>query len=41
MNQIKIDLDRVLSDIDRNIFGGYMEGGIYGGIYCPDSPLAD
>ena len=27
MNQIKIDLERVLSDIDRNIFGGYMELG--------------
>ena len=28
MNQIKIDLERVLSDIDRNIFGGYMELGM-------------
>ena len=27
MNQIKIDLERILSDIDRNIFGGYMEFG--------------
>ncbi|MGP8080151.1 MAG: alpha-L-arabinofuranosidase C-terminal domain-containing protein [Dehalococcoidales bacterium] len=27
MNQIKIDLERILSDIDRNIFGGYMEIG--------------
>jgi alpha-L-arabinofuranosidase len=27
MNQIKIDLERVLSDIDRNIFGGYLEFG--------------
>ena len=25
MNKIKIDLERILSDIDRNIFGGYME----------------
>ena len=41
MNQIKIDLERVISDIDRNIFGGYLEGGVYRGIYCPDSPLAD
>ena len=24
MNQIKIDLERIVSDIDRNIFGGYM-----------------
>ena len=23
MNHIKIDLERILSDIDRNIFGGY------------------
>lgn len=41
MNHIKIDLERTLSDIDRNIFGGYLESGIYGGIYYPDSPLAD
>ena len=27
MNHIKIDLERILSDIDRNIFGGYMELG--------------
>jgi len=27
MNRIKIDLERILSDIDRNIFGGYMEIG--------------
>ncbi len=25
MNHIKIDLERIVSDIDRNIFGGYME----------------
>ena len=28
MNHIKIDLERIVSDIDRNIFGGYMELGI-------------
>ena len=28
MNHIKIDLERILSDIDRNIFGGYMEIGL-------------
>ena len=28
MNRIKIDPERILSDIDRNIFGGYMELGI-------------
>jgi alpha-N-arabinofuranosidase len=27
MNHIKIDLERIVSDIDRNIFGGYMEIG--------------
>ncbi|MFZ2037228.1 MAG: hypothetical protein WAU62_10005 [Dehalococcoidales bacterium] len=27
MNRIKIDPERILSDIDRNIFGGYMELG--------------
>ena len=27
MNHIKIDLERIVSDIDRNIFGGYMELG--------------
>jgi len=41
MNQIKIDLERIISDIDRNIFGWMAEGEVYGGIYCPDSPLAD
>jgi alpha-N-arabinofuranosidase len=41
MNRIKIDLERVTSDIDRNIFGGYLENLVYGGIYLPDSPHAD
>jgi len=46
MNQIKIDPERVLSDIDRNIFGGYLELGAkeidtYAGIYSPDSPATD
>jgi len=41
MNQIKIDPERISSDIDRNIFGWHVENEIYGGIYCPDSPLAD
>ena len=27
MNHIKLDLERIVSDIDRNIFGGYMELG--------------
>jgi alpha-N-arabinofuranosidase len=41
MNHIKIDLERVISDIDRNIFGGYLENRVYGGIYYPDAPGAD
>ena len=44
MNRIIIDLDRVLGEIDRNIFGGFAEHlgrCIYGGIYEPGSPLAD
>ena len=44
MNSIRIDLERTLGAIDRNIFGGFAEHlgrCIYGGIYEPDSPLAD
>ena len=44
VNRIKIDLDRRLGDIDRNIFGSFVEHVgrcVYGGIYEPDSPLAD
>lgn len=41
---IKIDLDRPLGVIDRNIFGGFAEHlgrCIYGGLYDPGSPHAD
>ncbi|MBN2595063.1 MAG: hypothetical protein JXA81_16280 [Sedimentisphaerales bacterium] len=44
MNHIRIDIDRVLSDINRNIFGGFIEHVrrvVYGGVYDSDSPLAD
>jgi len=45
MNNIKIDLERVLSDIDRNIFGGYMEFGHldtkFSFLDVGDSPGAD
>ncbi len=44
MNRIKLDLDRTLGDIDRNVFGGFVEHlgrCVYGGIYDPESPLAD
>jgi alpha-L-arabinofuranosidase len=43
-NQITVQLERTLGDIDHNIFGGFAEHlgrCIYGGIYEPDSPLAD
>ena len=41
---IKIDPERTIGAIDRNIFGGFAEHlgrCIYGGIYEPDSPFAD
>jgi alpha-N-arabinofuranosidase len=44
MNRIKIDPERVIGAIDRNVFGGFAEHlgrCIYGGIYEPGSPLAD
>jgi alpha-N-arabinofuranosidase len=44
MNRIKIDLDRTLGSIDRNIFGGFVEHlgrCVYGGIFEPGSPLTD
>lgn len=44
MNEIRVDLERTLGEIDRNIFGGFAEHlgrCIYGGIFEPDSPFAD
>jgi alpha-N-arabinofuranosidase len=44
VNRIKIDLDRTLARIDRNLFGGFVEHlgrCVYGGIFDPSSPLAD
>jgi len=44
MNRIKIDPDRVVAPLDRNVFGGFAEHlgrCIYGGIYEEGSPLAD
>jgi alpha-L-arabinofuranosidase len=44
LNRIKVDVDRTLGDIDRNIFGGFVEHlgrCVNGGIFDPDSPLAD
>ena len=43
-NTIKLDLDRTLGTVDRNIFGGFAEHlgrCIYGGVYEPGSPHAD
>ena len=40
MQRIKLDLDRTLGAIDRNVFGGFVEHlgrGIYGGIHDPDA----
>jgi alpha-L-arabinofuranosidase len=44
LNRIKIDTERTLGSIDRNIFGGFAEHlgrCIYGGIFEPGSPQAD
>ena len=44
MNRIVIDPARASGAIDRNLFGGFAEHlgrCIYGGIYEPESPLAD
>ncbi len=41
MDRITIDLDRRIGDIDRNLFGGFVEHlgrCVYGGIYEPKSP---
>lgn len=42
--RIKIDTDRVIGEIDKNIYGNFAEHlgrCIYGGIYDPGSPLSD
>ena len=44
MNHIKLDPERQIGQINRDIFGGFAEHlgrHIYGGIYEPGSPLAD
>jgi len=44
MNVIKIDPERQLAPLDRNVFGGFAEHlgrCIYGGIYDEGSPLSD
>ncbi|MDX1674529.1 MAG: hypothetical protein R3314_07045, partial [Longimicrobiales bacterium] len=42
--RIKIDLDRTIGEVDPLLYGNFVEHlgrHIYGGIYDPDSPLAD
>ncbi len=42
--RIKIDTDRKIGEIDRKIYGNFVEHlgrCVYGGIYDPDSPFAD
>lgn len=44
MNQIFVNPLRTIAPVDRNIFGGFAEHMarcVYGGIYDPESPLAD
>lgn len=44
MTRIAIDPGRVLGDLDRNVFGGFVEHlgrCVYGGIFDEGSPLAD
>ena len=44
MARIKLDLDRTVGEVDRRIFGGFIEHlgrCIYGGVFEPGSPLAD
>jgi len=41
---IKIDTDRIIGEIDRNIYGNFVEHlgrCVYGGIYDPGNPLSD
>ena len=41
---VKLDIDRRAGEIDRRLFGGFLEHlgrAVYGGVYDPDSPLGD
>jgi alpha-N-arabinofuranosidase len=43
-NLIKLDFDRQIGEIDRNIYGSFIEqlgSCVYGGVYEPGSPLSD
>jgi len=42
--RIKIDIDRTIGQVDKNLFGNFVEHlgrCVYGGIYEPGSPLSD
>ncbi len=42
--RIKIDTDRIIGEVNPNIYGNFVEHlgrCVYGGIYDPDSPLSD
>ena len=42
--RIKIDIDRTIGEVNKDIYGNFVEHlgrCVYGGIYDPDSPLAD
>jgi len=44
LDRIRVDLERRIGDIDRNVFGGFVEHlgrCVHGGIYEPGSPRAD
>ena len=41
---VRLDIDRRAGEIDRRIFGGFLEHlgrAVYGGVYDPGSPLSD
>ncbi|HLN22211.1 MAG TPA: alpha-L-arabinofuranosidase C-terminal domain-containing protein [Bacteroidales bacterium] len=42
--RIKIDTDRIIGDVDKNLYGNFVEHlgrCVYGGVYQPGSPLSD
>ncbi|MBZ0288320.1 MAG: alpha-N-arabinofuranosidase, partial [Anaerolineae bacterium] len=44
MNRLFVNPEQVVAALDPNVFGGFAEHlgqCVYGGIYDPDSPLAD
>jgi len=42
--RIKFDIDRIVGEVDKNLYGNFVEHlgrCVYGGIYEPGSPLSD